>query len=288
MEISCPANLDRLETKIEKAFRKLKLGDVLHSLYLLKKSSPELKSFMVGGVSLFAARFCPPSKVSQLIKDYDIRSLVELSNQYYLADPITFDQDLYDEFTNSNPVFMMLRLCSSQFPFDPGIFSHFSRPAFLFHEIPKQLQGLPDIPKFDFEGKFQAVTGVSVLDFITTGFVLYAATDSHFTISQNYFKEARKKGIDLPKSQTIRSILSHFAADKTKLLELYEQRKNKDRRFRMYDFNPFLSYPIIKPCQDKQFSTKDFLHAPVPDLVCSRISTGIFYQMYNLHSAGRW
>jgi hypothetical protein len=51
----------------------------------------------------------------------------------------------------------------------------------------------------------------------------------------------------------------------------------------MYDFNPLFSYPIIRPCQDKQFSNqdRDFFHAPVPELVGSRISTGIFYQMYN-------
>jgi len=49
----------------------------------------------------------------------------------------------------------------------------------------------------------------------------------------------------------------------------------------MYDFNPLFSYPIIRPCQNKQFSTpgKDFIHAPVPELVASRISTGIFYQI---------
>lgn len=33
-----------------------------------------------------------------------------------------------------------LRLVSSQFPFEPGLFSEFSRPALLFHEIPQQLQ----------------------------------------------------------------------------------------------------------------------------------------------------
>ena len=51
----------------------------------------------------------------------------------------------------------------------------------------------------------------------------------------------------------------------------------------MYDFNPLLSYPIIKPCQNQQSSTLDqiFFHAPIPELVASRISTGIFYQMYN-------
>ncbi len=283
MKINSLADLEKLESQIASVFEKLKFGDVLHSLYLLQKSSPELRPFMVGGVALFAARFCPPSKTSQSIKNYDIRHLVDLSNDYYLADPITFDKDLHNEFMDSNPVFMMLRLVSSQFPFEPGLFSEFSRPALLFYEIPKQLQGLPDIPQFDFESKFQAITGVSVLDFITTGFVISSASRGNFAVNQDYFKKTRKQGINIPSDQILKAILSQLVADKLRLIELYKRRKNKDRRFKMYDFNPLLSYPIIRPCQNKQFFTpdKDFIHAPVPELVASRISTGIFYQMYN-------
>lgn len=286
MTIASLSDLEKLESQIASAFRKLKLGDVLHSLYLLKKKSPELRPFMVAGVALFAARFCHPSKTSQLIKDYDIRYLMNLCTQYFLADPITFDNNLNEEFMKSNPAFMILRHVSSQFPFEPGIFSEFSRPALLFHEIPIQLQGLTDVPPFDFESKFQALTGVSVLDFVTTGFVIFSVSNGNFTVSSNYLKKISRQGIKLLNEQTVRAILSQIAADKFKLIELYEKRKNKDRRFKMYDFNPLLSYPIIKPCQAKQFSTldKDFIHAPVPELVASRISTGIFYQMYNAYT----
>jgi hypothetical protein len=283
MIIRSLAELDRIESQLKNAFQKLRLGDVLHCLYLLRTSSSEIRPFMVAGVSLFAARFSPPSKASRPIKNYDIRSLVDLCNKYYLADPITFDKDLQDEYIKSNPVFTILRIVSSQFPFELGIFSEFSRPALLFHEIPQQLQGFPDIPQFDFENKFQAITGVSVLDFITTGFVLYSATRSSFVISQARLNKIRAQGINMPDNQTIRAIVNQLAADKSILIDVYEKRKNKDRRFKMYDFNPLLSYPIIKPCQDKQISTadQDFIHAPVPELVGSRISMGIFYQMFN-------
>ena len=178
-------------------------------------------------------------------------------------------QKLHDEFIESNPVFMILRLVSSQFPFEPGMFSEFSRPALLFHDIPQQLKGLTDIPQFDIENKFQAITGVSVLDFITTGFVISSASHGNFAVNQNYFKKTRNQGIKIPDDQTIRAILNQLVADKTTLIKVYEKWKNKDRRFKMYDFNPLLYYPVIKPCQDKQFSIadKDFIHAPVPELV---------------------
>jgi len=198
MEICSLTDLNKVEARIAKAFRRLKLGDVLRSLYLLRKSSPGLRPFMVAGVALFAARFCLPSKASQLINNYDIRLLVNLSNKFYLASPITFDKDLHDEFMESNPVFMMLRLVTSQFPFEPGMFSEFSRPALLFHDIPQQLKCSTDVPQFDFENKFQAITGVSVLDFIATGFVISSASHGNFAVNKNYFKKIRNQGIKIP------------------------------------------------------------------------------------------
>jgi hypothetical protein len=286
MEINSLADLDNLEAHIAKIFGKLKLGDVLHSLYLLKKDWPEIKPFMVAGVSLFAVRFCTPSNPFQSLNNCNIRFLIDLYKKYYFADPITFDKDLYDDFMNSNPVFPKLRLGNSQFPFKPGRFSQFSRPFWLFYEIPRQLQGLPGIPPFDFESNFQAITGVSVLDFITTAFVVSAAAQGNFAVNRDYFKKTRKQGINIPDDLIVNKILNQLAADKFKLIELYEKRKNTDRRFRMYDFNPLLYYPVIKPCQNKQFSLsdKDYIHAPVPELVDSRISTGIFYQMYNAYT----
>jgi len=94
----------------------------------------------------------------------------------------------------------------------------------------------------------------------------------------------RKQGINIS-DQSLKAVLNQLVADKSKLVELYDKRKNKDRRFRMYDFNPLFTHPIIRPCQNKQFSTpdNDFIHAPVPKLVASRISAGIFYQMFNTY-----
>lgn len=284
MNINSLAELEKLESSIETVLRKLKLGDVLNSIRLVKNSSPELKPFMIGGMTLFAIRFCPPSKTSQAIKGCDIRDLFNASNDYYLTDPITFDENLNNEFKAQNPIFLILRVVSSQFPFEPGLFSEFSRPAILFDEITNQLKGLPDIPEFDFHSKFQAINRVSVADFITTGFVISSASHGNFAVNRDYFKKIRKQGINIS-DESLRLVLNQLAADKTKFIELYERRKNSDRRFRMYDFNPLFSYPIIRPCQDKQFSTpsKDYIHAPVPELVASRISTGIFYQMYNVY-----
>ena len=280
------ADLNQLESKIKSQLKKTKLGDALNALYLEKQQSTKMNPFMIAGLALFITRFCSPSKVSQKIKPYkikDFRYLIHLSNLYLLSDPITIDEKLEEDFNKQNPVFMRLRIASSQFPFEPSIFGDFARPFYLYHEIPKQLSGLDNIPEFDFESRFRDITGVSVLDFITIGYILFAASSRHFTFSRSYFKKCRQYGFNLPNDQAIRSILNHMSADKSKLVKLYKQRKNQDRRFRAYDFNPLLEYPLIKPCQRKQIAKaeENFYHAPVPELIASKIGTGIFYQMFN-------
>ena len=214
MKILSISDLEKLESQIKVEFRKHKLGDFLHSLYSLKKSKPDIRPFMTAGAALFAVRFCHPSKAPQLINNIpNIRDLVDLSNRYYLADPITFDQDLHDEFIHSNPVFTMLRLASSQFPFNQGLFGEFPRAFFLFHEIPRLLKDLSGIPKFDFESEFQFLTEVSILDFITTGFVICCLSHNAFSFSQDYFEKNCKK-IKLPDNHTIGKILDQLSADK--------------------------------------------------------------------------
>lgn len=151
MDISSIADLDRLESIIHSRLRRIKLGDALNSLYLTQKKYKDIEPFMMAGFALFATRFCKHSKVAQEIKSYDIRYLLDLSNKYFLADPITLDKKLHDEFIKQNPVFMLLRVISSQFPFSPPLFGDFARPFYLYHEIPKQLSKLDNIPKFDFE-----------------------------------------------------------------------------------------------------------------------------------------
>ncbi|MDJ1174413.1 hypothetical protein [Roseofilum capinflatum] len=274
-------DLDKLEKYIQNKFKKIKFGNFLFSLHQLKRQNAKIEPFVAAGASLFACQFCCPSKSSQKVINLDIRSLINICKNYYLADPITLDRSLEKYFLSSNPGFLMLRLASHQFPFEPDYFGQFSRPSWLFTKMPSQLENSLGIQNFYFEDKFQSINQCSVIDFITTSFIAWVGLHHNFSISHEYFTKARKQGINLPNDRVIRSIINTISADKYKLTKRYEELKNKDRRFRMYDFNPLLEYPIIKPCQDKQFSTKNFLHAPIPDLIVSRIGTGIFYQMFN-------
>jgi len=282
MEINSLSDLDNLENRICQKLRHYKLGDVLYSLYEIRN---QLRPFITAGIALFAIRCSSPSNIKQNIKKINIIPIVNLVSNYLLADPITLDKELQHEFIESNPVFLILRLVSSQFPFNVSEFTQYARPMLLYHEIPNNLAGKHGIPTFDVKSEFYNLNGVSIADVISIGFVAWAAASNHFTFSLDYFRKARLQGINLPDDKAISLALAQLASDSNRLKNLYEQRKNADAKFRMYDFNPLLQFPIILPCRGKGFANcnQDFMCAPVPDLINERLSSGVFYQLFNAY-----
>jgi hypothetical protein len=186
-DIQSLEDLNNLELLIKTTFKKISLGDVLYSLYHLRQhpsvysSNQEFPDFIIAGVTLLAIRFCPSSNPFKKIKYcHDIKYLIDLSWKYLSADPITFDKKIESEFIESNPVFMLLRLANNQFTFKPYISSQFARAFILFDEIPKTLVSSSKKAKFDLEKKFNDINGVSLFDFIFTGFCIYTFIHRHF------------------------------------------------------------------------------------------------------------
>jgi hypothetical protein len=87
----------------------------------------------------------------------------------------------------------------------------------------------------------------------------------------------------LPSDGEMLDVLGQLTATQEEFVADYERRKNADRRFAMYDFNPLVSYPVIRPFASEQTPRleEDALVAPLPDLILYRLSTGIYYQMFN-------
>jgi hypothetical protein len=281
MEINTLDDLDKLELKIRQKISKYRLGDVLYSLYEIKDS---LHPSIAAEVALFAVRFSEPSIVSQNIKQLkNIQPVLELVTTYLGADPITFDQELYNKFSRSKPGFLMLRGVYKHRPFNVSRFSQFSRPILLYHEIPNSLVGKEGIRQFDIHKKFLILNGVSIQEFINIGFAASAFAKYNFAFSLNLFAKVRSQGISLLDDQAISQAVYQLAGDRVKITTLYDKRKNTDRRFRMYDFNPLRTYPLVFPCKSKGFGNlgQEFMCAPVPGLIDERMSLGIYYQLYN-------
>lgn len=80
-------------------------------------------------------------------------------------------------------------------------------------------------------------------------------------------------------------VLEQLTTTADKFVAEYNESAGTDPRFAMYNFNPLFMYPIARPYQFDQIPPpeQDALVAPLPDLILSRLSIGIFYQVFNEH-----
>lgn len=238
---------------------------------------------MIAGAAMFALRYCRPRTFQKTYKPLPDSELVPFMRpviDYLLADPLPFDKTIEEDYYEANPVFTFLRVVASQFPYNVGYYGQYARSLILYEELPPKLAGCPDVPQFDLPAEFQSLNGVSLTDFVKVGFVAWAAARStkHLGFSRTYFDKARMRDMDLPPDGEILDILSQLTTAQEKFITEYEKHKNEDRRFAMYNFNPLLLYPIVRPFASEQpmRPEEDTLVAPLPDLLLSRLSVGIF------------
>ena len=249
-----------------------------------------LEPFMIAGAAMLALRYCPPRpfrKTYRPLPDSELVPFLRFVNDYLLADPLSFDETIQEDYYEANPVFTFLRFVASQFPYNVGYFGQYARSLILYEELPPKLAGRPGVPRFDLPAAFEALNGVSLTDFVKVGFVAWAAARSanHLGFSRSYFDKARAQGMDLPPDGEMLDMLGQLTTTQEKFIAEYEKHKNADRRFAMYDFNPLLSHPIVRPFASEEAprAEEDALVVPLPDLLLSRLAVGVYYQMFNRH-----
>jgi hypothetical protein len=281
LEIASIQDLARVQDRLVLNMRSFYLDDLLLGI---REAEDKILSFVSAGLALFAVRFSSPRRSGKTkpVRWSQLESSVELITSYLTTDPIAFDDDIRDEFYASNPVFMMLRVAASQFPFQVDIFARHAQPYVLYEELPEVISAWPATPDFDFHACFEQLNGVTLREFIDVGFVTWFAARARAGLTLRYYDKARAQGMSLPPDLRLQVVLNSISAEPGKLCSLYERRKETDRRFGLYDFNPLFEYPVIRPWPARTPPGVDLrMSAPVPDLVVHRISTGIFYQMYN-------
>ena len=282
-----------LEHEIQKVVRQFSSAELLLAVNGVMKKRSDAKSvakeidippFIAAAISSFAIRFSNPHRGHKK----GALPLLEISDlvfKYLGSDPIAHDEEMAEEFRNSNPIFMLLRIAGSQFPFQVNTFATAGQSLLLYGELPKEIEADQKVPKFNFSEAFKKITGLPLDDFIYSGFVAWAAFSSgnNLGLTREYFEKARLQGMRLPSDEGIICMLNCISADPKRFREKYEEMKQKDRRFSVYDFNPLLTYPILRPWFNNvtKAMLSDRIIAPVPDLVAYRISTGIFYEMFN-------
>jgi len=115
------------------------------------------------------------------------------------------------------------------------------------------------------------------MDYIDIGFVAFVAAQAEIAFTGGYFQKARHQGITLPDDEAIALVLDQLAADQWQMRALYDQYRQRDRRYAAYDFNPLLVHPIIRPWKKREGASldDDRLIAPLPNLIIAKLSEAI-------------
>ena len=283
MEIHSVEELQRLESLIKRTIEPYRLEQVLFGL---KKAPEDFEPFVIGGAALFAVRSCTAGRrrpIAGALGGEGLARWLHLVKTYLLADPIGYDKDVQQEYKNSNMVFTVLRIVSSQMPYHVSIFGQHAQPLLLYHEIPRQLAGRQGLPRFNFEESFQSLYGSSTLQYINVGFTAFTAATCTDGFTRGYFTKAREQGIKIPSDRNLLPVLDKLAADPTQLGNIYRKSMTNDPRFAIYDFNPLFVRPLVRPWRQKKHVAMDHdrMVAPLPNLVALKNSVGIFYEMFN-------
>jgi hypothetical protein len=251
----------------------------------IRQSLDKLEPFTAAGIALFAIRYSLPP-IARTSKLYEmpwaeLAGIAHLVIQYLIADPVSFDPAIEDNYHDSTLIPIILRSVGNQFPYNVPFFGQYGRSLKLFHHIPQQLRGRPNKLDFDFDSAFQKLNGVSLFDFITVGYAAFAAANGNHGFTGGWFQKAREQGLSLD-DEVVARVLDQLAADQWQMRELYEKYKQPERRYGMYDFNPLFVYPLVRPWPKRAHTTldEDRLIAPLPQLILTRLAEGIYQQMF--------
>jgi hypothetical protein len=258
----------------------------LDALFIgIRESENKFEPFVRAGISLFAIRFCsvgPKIEKVHTVRQKDLDNIAHLVTLYLLADPITFDQKERQEFFSSNPVFMVLRLIGHQFPFSISTFGLHAQPLMLYEKIPTTLKEKCPKYTFDIQSAFLDLNGFSISDFIDVCFIIHSVAMKNYHFTRAYLEKSREK-LNVPDENTVSKILDSIAGDPEKLSTCYYKFRNDNRKYRMYDLNPLFLFPVVRPWSHNSRIpySKDRMVVPVPNLIAYRMSTGVYYQLFN-------
>lgn len=276
--------LQEWDARIGSLFQRHELPYVLAGLRL---SAKELQPFAAAGIALFAIRYSlPPIARDQQMSAMpwsELQPIANLVTQYLIADPVSFEPPVEDDYRGSTLIPVLLRMVGSQFIYNIDLFGQYARSLKLFHYIPQQLRGRRNIPQFDFDSAFQEITKVQIVNFIDVGYAaLAAALNNGFT--GGWFQKARTQELRLEDEVVIR-VLDQLAGDQWRLRQLYDDYRQPDRTYGAYDYNPLFVHPLVRPWPKREHTVldDDRMIAPLPQLVLTRLSEGIYQQMFAEH-----
>ena len=219
--------------------------------------------------------------------DDDFIPIMKMVTEYSVYDP---DFDLSNkslEEKEENSASFLLRKIGSQSRLDIQVRNALSGTIYLYEEMAKDKNAPPFIKKL-VNSQFEKIFGVSISDFLKIGFLLFAGSSNSANkggLTGEYFEKARKQGISIPNNEVVNNCLKQIACDQYQFRKICIKSRSKEGSYKSYEINPLLKYPIIRlwnPNNQNNLKDDKFI-APVPNLLIYRLTTGLYYQLFNMN-----
>ncbi len=178
---------------------------------------------------------------------------------------------------------VFFQIAKQQFPFQTGADMYaFGRSIVLFRDVPNLLASNEHTPPMNLDGKFREITGMSLIQFMWTGLLVWGASKlgkafSLFdlsTLTNEIRGRWRGDTQDLPTLEAVQHFLDYVSLDMNEFANKIDDVRKQDERFITADFQPLLQFPVVRTGTDKYI-------APIPKLLIDRITDGLFHDLAN-------
>lgn len=248
------------------------------SLAALNKRGLQWHPLFGATLASYAVQWSNPQRPLPNISDF--LDLYHHVGEYITLDPIVFDEAANAAFQKNYDT-VLLRLAGQQFRYFRGGIFNLARAKLLWDDAAKLARQRRNFPKVDLDKYFSHVVGANLDDMLGVAMVALASVDGeNSSFNRQRFITARNETpLRLPEDRTLQQILGFLAADRDEFRELAATNKLLDRRYRIYDFNPLHMKPLIRSLRGaNRRAEEDVFLAPIPNLLASRISDGVYYE----------
>ncbi|MEX1196175.1 MAG: hypothetical protein WED85_14065, partial [Dehalococcoidia bacterium] len=181
--------------------------------------------------------------------------------------------DLYDPRAYDDPWRYFLRTIFEQAPFQDDVRAMIPRALLMYRDA----NGLAASSEHDIERDFGAAFGMTITNYLTLGFALYAqllADPVFFPRVGWHSKVPAFK--DLLTMENRNALLNLVSANATKFREVNQELAQSQSKTDRFDFNTLFMYPVVDLGSGK-------CTCPIMDLLAMRLYDAPYYELANLH-----
>lgn len=282
-EIHSIADSKKLHDKIETRIRYYRLDAFLlkiHDVFLSESNQDYNSDFIAGMMTKYALLNCNVYNGFNPVYDEEFSIIRRMITEYSIYDSDFENERKLMVDANTRLSSLLLRKFGNQGRWDIRHQNMIGRTLFFYREILDD-DRCPTRFKELIKFRFEEIFGLSLLEFIRIGFLLFVWSKEPKGFNREYFENARKDQMSIPSDKIIKMCLKQIACSPHKFKKMCAADGALNEYNSAYEFNPLFEYPLIRPWEnsDQKKPIDDKFIAPVPNLVLYRFTTGLYYQL---------